>query len=145
MLCWEKSSTFCAQSIDIDPSLTGKGRKTRIVPLLKETSSILKKYIHVYKLDEISKQDTPLFFNVRGEKLTRQGITYILQKYADSANIESISPHVIRHSKAMHLTDADINPIYIPAKTGIHVSGSTDTCDTRKKNKPTNSTLSSVC
>ena len=93
--------------------LTGKGRKTRIVPLLKETSSILKKYIHVYKLDEISKQDTPLFFNVRGEKLTRQGITYILQKYADSANIESISPHVIRHSKAMHLTDADINPIYI--------------------------------
>lgn len=94
-------------------SLTGKGRKTRIVPLLKETSSILKKYIHVYKLDEISRQDTPFFFNVRGEKLTRQGITYILQKYADSANIESISPHVIRHSKAMHLTDADINPIYI--------------------------------
>ena len=81
--------------------------------LLSYTSSILKKYIHVYKLDEISKQDTPLFFNVRGEKLTRQGITYILQKYADSANIESISPHVIRHSKAMHLTDADINPIYI--------------------------------
>ncbi len=94
-------------------SLTGKGRKTRIVPLLKETCSILKTYIHVYKLDEISKQDTPLFFNVRGEKLTRQGITYILQKYADSANIESISPHVIQHSKAMHLTDADINPIYI--------------------------------
>lgn len=94
-------------------SLTGKGRKTRIVPLLKETSSILKKYMQVYRLDEISKQDTPLFFNVRGEKLTRQGITYILQKYADSVHIECISPHVIRHSKAMHLTDADINPIYI--------------------------------
>lgn len=90
-----------------------KRKKNKNCSFIKGNKLNTKKYIHVYKLDEISKQDTPLFFNVRGEKLTRQGITYILQKYADSANIESISPHVIRHSKAMHLTDADINPIYI--------------------------------
>lgn len=94
-------------------SLTGKGRKTRNVPLLKETASILKRYISLYRLDQISKQDTPLFFNVHGSKLTRQGITYILQKYAEAVNLNEITPHVLRHSKAMHLTEADINPIYI--------------------------------
>jgi integrase/recombinase XerD len=94
-------------------SLTGKGRKTRAVPLLKETSAILKRYISIYRLDEIPKQDMPLFFNVHGEKLTRQGITYILQKYAEAVNLTAVSPHVMRHSKAMHLTEAEINPIYI--------------------------------
>lgn len=94
-------------------SLTGKGRKTRVVPLLKETAAILKRYISLYGLDQIGKQDTPLFFNVHDNKLTRQGITYILQKYAEETNLNEITPHLLRHSKAMHLTEADINPIYI--------------------------------
>ena len=93
--------------------LTGKGRKTRIVPILKKTSAIMKRYLEVYDLDRPSRMDSPLFFNIRGEKLTRQGISYILKKYAMEANLEHVTPHVIRHSKAMHLTDADINPIYI--------------------------------
>lgn len=93
--------------------LTGKGRKTRIVPILKKTAAIMKRYIEVYDLDRPSRMDGPLFFNIRGEKLTRQGISYILKKYAHAANLEHVTPHVIRHSKAMHLTDADINPIYI--------------------------------
>ena len=29
MLCWEKSSTFCAQSIDIDPGVLGEINKRR--------------------------------------------------------------------------------------------------------------------
>ena len=44
---------------------------------------------------------------------TRQGISYVLKKYADAVKLEHVTPHVIRHSKAMHLTDADINPVYI--------------------------------
>ena len=94
-------------------TLTGKGRKTRIVPILKKTAAILSRYIEVYNLDCPSKRGGPLFFNVRGDKLTRQGISYILKKYADTVNLDHVTPHVIRHSKAMHLTDADINPIYI--------------------------------
>lgn len=93
--------------------LTGKGRKTRIVPILKKTAAILTRYIEVYNLDCPSRRGGPLFFNIRGEKLTRQGISYILKKYADAVNLEHVTPHVIRHSKAMHLTEADINPIYI--------------------------------
>ena len=51
----------------------------------------------------------------------------------------------IKNKESQAGCDTLFIPIYIPAKTGIHISGSTDTCDTRKKNKPTNSTLSSVC
>lgn len=94
-------------------TLTGKGRKTRIVPLMKETVAILKNYITCYGLDAPGTADMPLFFNHREEKLTRQGITYIVQKYAEDAGIEKITPHILRHSKAMHLTEADINPVYI--------------------------------
>lgn len=94
-------------------TLTGKGRKTRTVPLMKETAAILKNYIVCYGLDVAGKADTPLFFNNREEKLTRQGITYILQKYAEDAGIGNITPHVLRHTKAVHLTEADINPVYI--------------------------------
>jgi len=57
--------------------------------------------------------DHPLFFNARGDKLTRQGITYILQKYSDICGFGQISPHRLRHAKAMHLTQADINPVFI--------------------------------
>ena len=94
-------------------TLTGKGRKTRVVPILKKTSAILCRYIETYGLDCSSKRGGPLFFNVRGEPLTRQGISYVLKKYADTVKLEHVTPHVIRHSKAMHLTDADINPVYI--------------------------------
>ena len=59
------------------------------------------------------KLEYPLFFNKQGLKLTRQGITYILKKYAVTGETENITPHTIRHTKAMHLTQADINPIYI--------------------------------
>lgn len=94
-------------------TLTGKGRKTRTVPLMKETAAILRNYIDCYSLDTPRWADMPLFFNHREEKLTRQGITYILQKYAEDAGIGKITPHILRHSKAVHLTEADINPVYI--------------------------------
>jgi len=54
-----------------------------------------------------------LFYNSQGKKLTRQGITYILNKYTDAVGIKHATPHTMRHSKAMHLTEADINPVYI--------------------------------
>ena len=93
--------------------LVGKGRKTRCVPLMEKTVAILNRYIDENGLRNPSKMDAPLFFNCHGEKLTRQGITYILGKYADECHIMDISPHRIRATKAMHLTDADINPIFI--------------------------------
>ena len=95
-------------------TLTGKGRKTRHVPIMKQTAALLSSYIREQKIDSADKLDHPLFFNSRKEKLTRQGITYIISKYTDNIKIDDkISAHVFRHSKAMALTQADVNPIYI--------------------------------
>lgn len=100
--------------------LIGKGRKARIVPLMKEQVSILKKYMEVSLLTDSNKTKHPLFFNTRGEKLTRAGITYILKTYADLARKinpdlipEILSCHSLRHSKAMHLLQSGINLVYI--------------------------------
>ena len=94
-------------------SLTGKGRKTRHVPIMSQTAKILMMYLNEQKLTAPEKLEHPLFFNSRGEKLTRQGITYILQKYAQTCKFDKLSPHQIRHSKAMNMTQADINPVFI--------------------------------
>jgi site-specific recombinase XerD len=95
-------------------TLTGKGRKTRHVPIMKQTASLLSSYIKEQKIESADKLDHPLFFNYRREKLTRQGIAYIIKKYAGDIEVhDKISAHVMRHSKAMALTQADVNPIYI--------------------------------
>lgn len=93
--------------------LTGKGRKTRNVPLMDKTTALLKNYLLEQHLDSPSDFEHPLFYNSQGRKLTRQGIAYILKKYASTCGIEEISPHKMRHTKAMHLTEADVNPIFI--------------------------------
>jgi integrase/recombinase XerD len=100
--------------------LTGKGKKTRIIPLMPQTMNIIKKYMDDCGLLDQKHEEMPLFFNKKGEKLTRAGLTYILNKYAKKAATESknsvlnkMSPHVLRHSKAMHLLQSGVNLIYI--------------------------------
>ena len=101
--------TYCRDKV----KLTGKGRKTRSVPLMDRTVVLLKNYLSEQRLDTPSSFEHPLFFNSQGKKLSRQGIAYILKKYANECGIDKISPHGMRHTKAMHLTEADVNPIFI--------------------------------
>jgi len=91
-------------------TLTGKGRKTRSVPILGNTIGLLKQYLMEKQLSQNGKQDNPLFFNQQFTKLTRSGVSYILQKYTSK---KGITPHILRHSKAMHLYQAGVNLIYI--------------------------------
>ena len=108
-------------------TLTGKGRKARQVPLMKETCTLLDTYIRNFDLNS-EPLTVPLFFNKKGEALSRYGITYILKKYVSQAELDSdtrkISPHVLRHTKAMHLLRAGVNMIYIRDFLG-HVDIST--------------------
>jgi site-specific recombinase XerD len=100
--------------------ITGKGNKKRIVPLMENQVNLLKEYMKCNRLLESYASAYPLFSNARMEKLSRMGITLILKKYADMARSEdpslmpsNITPHVLRHSKAMHLLQAGVNLIYI--------------------------------
>ena len=90
----------------------GKGNKYRSIPLLSEKEKIVSIYIKHFHLTP----DSPLFCNKKGERLTRQGIRYILQKYSKMANEStpgiidgSAYPHRLRHSKATHLVDSGVN------------------------------------
>ena len=63
---------------------------------------------------------TPLFTNHGNKPLTRAGVTYILKKYAEQAQAagvkdisDEITPHWLRHSKALHLLQSGINLVYI--------------------------------
>ena len=65
-------------------TLTGKGRKARQVPLMKETCKLLDAYIRSFNLNS-EPLTSPLFFNQNGQALSRYGVTYILKKYASQA------------------------------------------------------------
>jgi site-specific recombinase XerD len=100
-------------------TLDGKGGKIRTVPLMKQTVAILTEYFVENRINQRLHGDMPLFFNSKRKKLTRSGITYIVQKYAVLANSSStdmppkVTPHILRHSKAMHMVQANVHPIYI--------------------------------
>ena len=97
--------------------LYGKGRKVRVVPLMSQTATILQKYLNMWHLDAARKPDDPVFVNHQGKRLTRPGVTYILNKYMAQVSWmegkKGITPHIIRHSKAMHLLRADVDLHYI--------------------------------
>lgn len=96
--------------------LTGKGRKSRQVPLMKDTCKLMDKYLRAFHSNSQS-QMVPLFYNAKKQALSRYGVTYILKKYVAKASpkleLQKISPHVLRHTKAMHLLRAGVNMIYI--------------------------------
>ncbi|MFP5226199.1 MAG: tyrosine-type recombinase/integrase [Acidobacteriota bacterium] len=100
-------------------TLTGKGNKTRQVPLMSATTALLKQYLAEWQLTRNGGQDGPVFFNRQREKMTRAGVAFILSKYVAqarevSAGIpERVTPHVLRHTKAMHLLQAGVNLVYI--------------------------------
>jgi len=111
--------------------LRGKGNKQRQVPLMAKTSELLASYLSERRLNFPGKESHPLFFNSRFHPMTRAGIAYILNKYVEMARNEGgnglpkrISPHVFRHTKAMHLLQANVNLIYIRDFLG-HVDVST--------------------
>lgn len=92
--------------------ITGKGMKVRTVPILPETAKNLKSYLIETRRLKPECYHQPLFLNRDGEPFTRSGIRYILNKYVrmahevDSSIPESLNPHRIRHTKAMHLYEA---------------------------------------
>lgn len=101
-------------------TLTGKGNKVRQVPIMSGTQKLLKIYLEKHKGNAgISRGDNPLFVNQRRQKLSRWGVSHIIDKYVDMAKEKgldvdfSITAHVFRHSKAVHMVHAGINLIYI--------------------------------
>ena len=91
----------------------GKGDKDRIVPIGKIAISYLDKYLKSARLNltkKSKKESMLVFFNYKGEKMSRQGFYKYIQKLALDNGIEKkISPHTIRHSFATHLLEGGVD------------------------------------
>ena len=134
--------------------LTGKGSKTRIVPLMSTTSDLVSKYISIYHPSYRGEYNVPLFSNRKKEKLTRAGIAYILKKYIKIEREkqpdlipETVSPHGLRHSKSMHMLQAGVPLIYIRDFLGHSEISTTEIyarCDSEQKRKAIENTCPSI-
>ncbi len=101
--------------------LAGKGNKKRCVPIMDKSKNLLESYMKENYLLENGNQGHPLFYNSKSHPFTRPGITYLLAKYLRQAKEshpeipfpEYLHPHMMRHTKAMHLLESGVNLIYI--------------------------------
>lgn len=89
--------------------------KERTIPLGSLSVKALKDYIDNARDILIKKDNTDaLFVNINGKRLTRQGFWKIIKYYKEQAHIDKdITPHVLRHSFAVHLLQngADLRSI----------------------------------
>jgi integrase/recombinase XerD len=85
--------------------VTGKGNKTRLVPMGEEAVEFVQQYIADARHNILRKKTSKyLFVTARGSAMTRQAFWYLIKKYALVANIDiPLSPHVLRHAFATHL------------------------------------------
>ena len=85
----------------------GKGDKERILPLYERALEALRFYLENGRSGLAhGVEETALFVNHRGQRLTRQGLWLIVKEYGEAAGIDhKVTPHVLRHSFATHLLD----------------------------------------
>jgi integrase/recombinase XerD len=89
--------------------VTGKGSKQRLVPIGGQAVEAIGLWLpDRLSLVRRNVAGDPLFLNLRGGRLSRQGVFDIVKRHAKSADIEPtrVSPHVLRHSAATHMVEA---------------------------------------
>ena len=97
--------------------VTGKGNKTRLVPLGAAARSRIERYLVDRPRSIRDPSERALFLTERGRPMTRQGFWKALRNYAAHAGVRvaggEVSPHKLRHSFATHLVEhgADLRAV----------------------------------
>lgn len=101
--------------------VVGKGRKERSTPLTRETAAVMQAWLR-----EITDDDDAIVFpSARGVRLSSDGVHYLLTKHVQQAcracpSLENkrVTPHVLRHTTAMELLQAGVEPAVIALLLG---------------------------
>ena len=91
--------------------LTGKGNKTRVVPILPKTAEHLRSYLKKFHPTDTRKRDDYVFYAYGGPQkpMSPDTVAAFAKKYGESARHictsipERVHPHMLRHTRAMHL------------------------------------------
>jgi site-specific recombinase XerD len=114
----QEACDLLIENIHFEPpplaTITGKGRKTRQVPLWPETVTLLKSYIAERGPSRGSLDN--VFLNSAGYPLTRFGVRYIIRtrtaaaaRHCPSLAAKKVGPHTFRHTTAMHLLQSGVD------------------------------------
>lgn len=111
----EMTGLLCEQVGFASPTIIqihGKGRKDRAVPLWPQTSRVLRRWFDLLQV----KADGFAFPTQRGGRLSADALNYLLQNVVAKAAAKCpelkrkrVTPHVIRHTTAMHLLQAGVD------------------------------------
>ena len=116
-------------------------KKTRAIPLYPAAFKALSVYLREVRSGMLASMDeTALFVNISGVRMSRQGFWKILKHYQTTAHIEKeITPHTLRHSFAVHLLEngADIGSVQ-------ELMGHSDISSTQMYNQLVNQKLKTV-
>jgi site-specific recombinase XerD len=113
--------------------VTGKGSKTRSIPLMDKTVSHLKEYLRRFHTDSVDGANCPLFYSTHSRIpyiLSTDAVRVMLKNYGEAARRmcpevpERVHPHLIRHTRAMHLYRSGMPLSYIAEFLG-HASMNT--------------------
>lgn len=101
--------------IDLEAGIlttTGKGNKTRRVPIGSSAVEWVKSYMGLRRLKE-NIEIANLFVTPMGKPISRNVIYTLIKNHAEAASLEDVSPHTLRHSFATHLVQnrADIRSV----------------------------------
>lgn len=102
------------------------GDQTRTLGLPVWAAKSLKRYIEVARPQLLNDDENQraMFLNHRGSRLTRQGLWLLFKGYASQLGIETFSPHILRHSFAVHALENGVPLSEVQTALG-HVSRST--------------------
>ena len=113
--------------------VTGKGRKPRSIPLMAKTVVHLQEYLRQFHVGSTASDDRALFYSMRAgrpHRLSTDAISVLLKNYGERARRtcsdvpHRVHPHLLRHTRAMHLYQSGMPLPYIAEFLG-HASVTT--------------------